>query len=152
MKINFFASAAERFRQTIDRLFGTREIDQFLGGFRHLSSKEIRYVLDMVDDEVRKSRRFGLKIRKEDVFKEKTSFLYALDFRGGIIAIRQEFDDKPEMLFRLLSEYIFSFFSEEVKFYFENTPPGQVKNRYNCHLTSLIGRVANDVLDDRFPY
>jgi len=127
------------------------EYEQFLGGFNHLFSKQIEYIIDVINEELKKSRIFGLVLKPEDEFKEKIVVLtifnkwgHTLNLQGQKIS-NQEYEDVIRILINIANELLKS----ELEYYFSSTSSREVKTRYNCHLESLVSRLAKDFMERR---
>lgn len=103
--------------------------------FRFLSGSQIRYILDIIQEEVAVSAKFGLIIQLEHLFNEKFIILTVFNQWGQAlnkIGKRDNvFLNHYERTERSLSDLIFNLLSDETKYYFDHALPGEVKNRYN---------------------
>jgi hypothetical protein len=130
-------------------LFNPPEYTQFLGGFNFLFSRQIEYIIDVINEELKKSRGFGLILTPEDELKEKIVILtifnkwgQTLNKRGPSFAAKEY-----EQVIRDIQEGTRTLLKKELRKYFEATPPGETKTRYNCHLESVATRLARDFMD-----
>ncbi|NTW13794.1 MAG: hypothetical protein HGA31_02055 [Candidatus Moranbacteria bacterium] len=132
--------------------FGKKGNDErLLCGFDRLSEMQIRYVLDVIDQEIRKSGNFGLVLRSEDEYREKVTVLTIFDHFG------QSLNDKGEILsgseyeaaMRDVSVMAYEILKDQLARYFDETPEGGTRNRYACHVESVMSRLSRDFLDKR---
>lgn len=99
-----------------------------------------QYIEDTIDKEVEISLGFGLEIKPEDVELEKSVIseliiYYWSDILNG--------DYNKTVL--LINESVTKELQDQIEYYFKNTPDGEVKTRYNCHLSSAVSRMCMDI-------
>lgn len=125
------------------------EYTKFLGGFNFLFSKQIEYIINVINEELEKSRAFGLALRPKDEFKEKVVILTIFNQWGQTLNKRgpsftsQEY----EHTIRDLQEMARKLLGKELWYYFEATPLGETRTRYHCHLESVVTRLAKDFME-----
>lgn len=124
-------------------------LDSKYNSLTALSLDQIHYILDVIDDEVKISAKFGLKIKPEHLAKEKIVIMTIFNKYGQGISKNgrgytdQEYTQMHRYLLYLADELL----SKEIEYYFYNTPKNKVKNKYNCHLNSLVSRLFRDFVN-----
>jgi len=135
---------------------GVEEAEYYCRYFPHLSFAQIRHTLEVINEEVKRSRKeYKFVIEKEDLPKEKLVILKALDSGGGIIAIRKNYSREEEELFREFAEVVNFHLEDKKRKYFSKQFSSETegsKLAYDCHLESVINRLLNDLFNDRIPF
>ena len=135
----------------LSNLFKTPEHEAYLNDFHHLSEKQIKYVLEAINEEIEKSAKFGLKLRPEDILKEKVALLAIFDDIGqGLNKYGPAYSDgEYAETIITINRNVKKILKEELDYYFDMTPAGETPNRYNCHLESVTARLAKDFMDKK---
>ncbi|MDD5290235.1 MAG: hypothetical protein PHT40_03510 [Patescibacteria group bacterium] len=125
--------------------------------FCFLSGNQIYYILDVIQKEVAVSAKFGLIIQPEHLLKEKIIIMAVFNKNGQILNQFTEKNSYNDNLYsstaNFLVDMVCKLLSEEIGYYFDHTPPGEVKNRYNCHLSVLVAHLIRDFVDQKcVPY
>ena len=139
-----------RWLSKLEKLFsGPPEYTKFLGGFNFLFSRQIEYIIDVINEELQKSREFGLILKPEDECKEKIVILTIFNKWGQTLNKRGPgyTNVEYEGVLRDLNAVARELLARELKHYFEATSVEETRNRYNCHLESVITRLSKDFLD-----
>lgn len=146
------------FFNKISKLFERKpdEIDAFLknGLYPHLSQGQIGYILNVVNEEIKNSSKFGLDMLPKHQLKEKCAIMRIFNDWGQTLQAEgpkysgQEYGEAISSLNKMASIYM----DDEITYYFESFPKDSVRNRYNCHLEVLVSRLAKDFMDDRVPF
>lgn len=124
--------------------------DKFYGNsLNRLVIKQIDKIVEIVEDEVEKTRKHGHSISQDDIDTEKFFFLSMINKTIDIYTpnLKISFDD----LFSVFGKMMKDFFTPLTSKYFQNTKSG-VKNWYGCHLDSLKGRLLNALYNGEIPY
>jgi hypothetical protein len=111
--------------------------------FSFLKSKKENYILNVIDEEFIKTKKFGLDITKKDIDYEKSIIVPTiLEFWDDIQnANNREYN----IIGKVIRDSIFSRLEEQTKYYFNISKDKLVKNMYNCHLTSVIDRLFMEI-------
>jgi hypothetical protein len=129
------------------------EVDILSKKYKLLSANQISHILDVIQEEVVESDKFGLIIQPEHLLNEKIILLTVFNQWGQALNKIGEKDNvflnHFERIVSYLADLIFDLLSEEVKYYFDHALPGEVKNRYNCHLSVLIPRLVRDFFNQK---
>lgn len=127
------------------------EIDAFLGPYRHMSMIQIDYILRVINAEIKKSKKFDLKILPKHQLYEKHAIMAAFDLWGHELNIDGPKYSDVEYSKKIsdLVEMVNFLLRDEIAYYFNNSPEGTVKNRYNCHIADVVGRLAKDFMDNK---
>ncbi|NTW13787.1 MAG: hypothetical protein HGA31_02020 [Candidatus Moranbacteria bacterium] len=136
----------------MERIFPKQEeYEKFLPGFNRLAETQIRYVIDVINEELEKSRAFGLILTPEDEYEEKKVILVIFDHWGQTLNKRGETysASEYEKVMGDLSSMARELLENQVKRHFDETPDGEVKTRYNCHLESVMSRLSRDFMEKR---
>ncbi len=127
------------------------ERDYFLQQFQNLQAGEVDHFLKVINEEAEKSAGYGLVIEKEDIYLEKATILSLVSYFGGSVWVR-DLRSQDQKGIDVNFQYCISRALElPLKYYFEQTPEGEVKNRYNRHLDSLMSRILKDISDNKIP-
>lgn len=124
-----------------------KEADRFFDApLHHLMFGHIQEIVRFIIDEARKSREFGLYIERDHLIKEELFFLAAINALGGVWHMRRciPFEEARSRV----SELMFAHFIEELRYYFEQSRSdsvSSVRNRYNCHLESVLNRLLHEI-------
>lgn len=127
------------------------EIDDFLGSYHNLSTKQIGYILEVIDREIKVSAKFGLKITPEHEKIEKHVIMVIFNEYGSTLNQRGKIysgDQYSEMM-QYLTQTVCIALKKEIDYYFDKTPEGETKNKYNCHLHSVITCLARDFMEEK---
>ena len=127
------------------------EHEKFLFTFSYLAEKQIRYIIDIINDELRESRKFSLVLRPDDELKEKTTMLFIFNRWGQTLNRRGETYTAAEYedVVRNLRAMAVKALEKEVAYYHTATQDGETKTHYVCHLESLITRLARDFAENK---
>ncbi|OGF28206.1 hypothetical protein A2303_00290 [Candidatus Falkowbacteria bacterium RIFOXYB2_FULL_47_14] len=129
-------------------------------GFNRLFSGQVKHIIDVVNEELARSREFGLVLRPEDEKKEKLALLSLLDhWAQALIKMgRENSIAEQEVVLKGLIATMFKIMNDQTEYYHEyffrleeETCKPQVKNKYNCHLESVTSRLVNDFLNGKVP-
>lgn len=146
---NFFGKILTLFKEK------PSEIDAFLGNglYKHLSQGQIGYILNVINEEVKKSSGFGLEILPRHQLKEKCAIMRIFNEWGQTLqAEGPKYSNlEYEQAISSLDKMAYAYMDDEVTYYFESFPENSVRNRYNCHLECLVSRLAKDFMDSRVP-
>ena len=96
----------------------------------------MRYIDKVIDNEIKKSLKFGLKIMDCDILKEKAVINIVFDYLYDIIKNSNHFDYSP--IRKIAMDVIFEELKDTIKYYYDLTINDDVRNKYNCHLTNII--------------
>ena len=130
-----------------------KEFDACCTLFNHLAMFQIEHAFVLIDEEIKISHeKFGLKILTHHKEKERTIILGALDQLGGVYAFRKNYHIIGHGYYQKFSQVVFNALEDELKYYFDITPKGEVKSRYNAHLMCVLGRIFNEIMDDNGPF
>lgn len=139
------------------------EYYQYLGGtpdnkvFNKLFSKQIERIIKIINEEIEISRSFGLEIREEDEKKEKIVILTIFNIYGqGLIRESKRLSPQEyEFIIHSLIEIAGELLSQESEFYYDmfkqkelETGKREVKNKYACHIDSVMTRLTKEFLDN----
>lgn len=96
------------------------EVHRFGPHFHHLFLDQIEYILNVINEEVKRSKKFGLVLRPEDILKEKMVFLALIDKCGGVIALHhllnQDYEDTWHKALAIIAELL----ANELKYYWDS--------------------------------
>jgi hypothetical protein len=137
--------------------------EKYLGGtpgkplFNKLSSKQIEKIIEIINEELEKSREFGLEIKKEDEEKEKVALLTIFNIYGQRLMRESKKLSlrEYEVVITSLTEIARKLLSKESEFYYNmfkqkelETEKLEVKNKYACHIESVMTRLTKEFLDN----
>lgn len=127
------------------------EHETYLNNFHHLSEKQIEYVIEVINEEIEKSAKFGLKLLPDDILKEKIALISIFDDIGqGLNKHGPAYSDgEYAETIKIINGNMKKIMQKEIAYYFDTTPPGETRNRYNCHLESVASRLAKDFMDKK---
>lgn len=129
-----------------------KEEDKFLASFNNLSQEQIRAVIAEVIEQARESRKYGLYVDRQLLYKEERFYLFLLDTYGGVDKMVAE--HKFEEVSQTMAELCAKVFANEKKLYFvkfSQIKDGGSNNRYEVHLenirTNILRRAYNHDLE-----
>jgi hypothetical protein len=132
----------------------SKDIELFLIGYKFdkMFSDQIKAILKIIDSELIRSFNFGLKISREHVLKEKTTFLFILNEMGNLHLIpkRWEFEEA----IKIFGEFMYKALEGEVGFYFKklSDKKGATRTMYNCHLEAATASVFRAIYNHQIPF
>ncbi len=103
-------------------------------------------IVEIIDDEIAKSAKFGLEILEEHQLKEKYVILLAIEGLTNISGPSNQITFDVTMQF--FSEAIRCALEDELEYYFKKLKKeGSMTNAnmYLCHLSSVAGRILNAI-------
>lgn len=112
-----------------------------------LSNKLKRYINSIIDDEVIKSQDMSLNIKKNDIEKEKL-VIYNI-FKNKINDIKSANNSEYSLLVQSINKDVYKELDTECRYYFNISKDGEVRNKYNCHLSSIISRLMIDISNNK---
>ena len=93
----------------------------------------------IIDYEIEKSEnQFMFKILPEDQELEKAVIKSVFNRHWDEIKKCGESDESYSTTIRKIIELVSDQLEDRMRYYFNNTPPGETKTRYNCHLQSVV--------------
>ncbi len=123
-------------------------IDKYFKFF--IKSKLQKYINNIVDDEVKKSLTMELNIKDEDIKREKSVLYFA--FKNKVQDIKLADDYNYSLIVREIHNQISDKLAPQLKYYFDNSKEGEVKNKYNCHLNSVVSRIMMDISNNKISF
>lgn len=116
---------------------------RFLKSFLKSKSdkNKINYINNIIDSELQTSIKFELKLDEKTIEKQKDLFINL--FQKYWNDIENSNDTNYYKLKNFISNEIFESLQEELKKDFENSTG--VKNKYQCHLSTLINRLFIEI-------
>lgn len=107
------------------------------------NKKTIKSIIEkIIDEEVLKSEYYGLNIEKRHIKEEKDIIIPTFDYYHKII---KDLDSNKYSHYRNnISNFIFKKLEINLKYYFDKSI-NDVRNKYNCHLTSVIDRLFIEI-------
>jgi len=90
----------------------------------------------IIDNQVCLTSKFGLKIRKEDINKERVIVHELFTKYEGELNW-----NNYESIQRIITNELLKRMNNELRYYFNNTPQGETKSRYNIHLQYIINNI-----------
>lgn len=116
---------------------------RFLKSFLKSKSdkNKINYINNIIDSELQTSMKFELKLDEKTIEKQKDLFINL--FQKYWNDIENSNDANYYKLKNFISNEIFESLQEELKKDFENSTG--VKNKYQCHLSTLINRLFIEI-------
>ncbi len=147
------ADLLKRIKSSVSNVFKSKfsEYEKFFSGFDRLSMAQIIYIIDVIKEEIKISRGFGLVLRPEDEDIEKIVFLFLFGACGQWLNDQGEkFSDRECIRVQSeINETIRGCLKEQVYYYFSATPLSEVKSRYNCHLEAVVARLFRDFVSKK---
>lgn len=123
-----------------------KEADRFFSFPLHnLPFLYVQELVRLILDEVRKSRGFGLYIERRHIEREELFFLAIINSLGGAHHLRREFTF--EQAHTIISKLMWIYFANEVRYYFERSKEGEVRNKYNAHLECVLSRLLREMYE-----
>jgi hypothetical protein len=117
-----------------------------------LLGEQIIAILKIIDEELLISYKFGLKLQRDHVLKEKAALLSILNKFGSLALIprRLTFEEAKKCMF----DALYLIMKEEVEFYFNQVRKGGVKTAYNCHIESIASTLLHSIYNPtgKIPY
>lgn len=107
------------------------------------------YISKIVDEEVNKTKSFGLEISEEDIKVEKNYFNMVFNFYWDHIVECIRNSEYFELR-QLISQYIDKNLAALVKKYNELGTTTSTKNMYNCHLDCCISTLMMMINNKQF--
>jgi len=90
----------------------------------------------IIDNQICLSSKFGLKIEYEHIDKERI-IIYNL-----FIKYKDKISwDNYESIQRIITNELLHKMNTELRYYFNNTPQGETRTRYNIHLQYIINDI-----------
>lgn len=123
-------------------------IDKYFSFF--IKPKFQKYINSIVDEEVIKSNKMLLDIKREDIKKEK-SVIYNI-LKDKIENIKSADDYNYSLISREIHDKVFKKLQPQFLYYFNISKDGEVKTKYNCHINSIISRVMIDISNNRIKF
>lgn len=87
--------------------------------------------------------KFGLSILKDDIKKEK--YVFVLIFKEFWDDIKDSDNKSYSILRQEISKSIFKSLSNQCEYYYNNSKETDVRNMYQCHLTSVLNRLFLEI-------
>ncbi|HEC65866.1 MAG TPA: hypothetical protein ENI23_11250 [bacterium] len=125
------------------------EINRFKGEFANLKQEQITKILEIVINETKKSREFGLFLSSDLLVREESFFLNILNKLGGIEQITK--DMEFEETIKIISEASQEEFAQELQNYFDlfkNRDEAGSNLRYSIHLEAISSSILQKVYSD----
>lgn len=138
------------------------EYYQYLGGtpkhhcFNKLFSEQIKKIIEIINEELEISRGFGLELKEEDEKNEKIAILTIFNLYGQSL-IREGkklSSEEHSFISHSLIDLAVNLLEKENAYYFEmfklkelETGKIEVKNKYVCHVNSVMSRLILEFLN-----
>lgn len=108
--------------------------------FKDFTFSRSKFISSVIDEEINKSREFGLELSKEDIDFEKRVVKTIIEYLWDNIENCKSNREYQELR-NMTNYYINKKLGDFKKKYFELNSDKKVKNMYDCHLDTVISNL-----------
>lgn len=120
---------------------------KYLSNFKLFESSSKETIINsIIDDEINKSKGFGLEIEESDIQKEKK--IFSEIFTKYWNSIKNSDNNSYNSLRREIASKIYDIFDDRLRYYFNKSNKGGVRNMYNCHIDNVISMLFITISND----
>lgn len=124
--------------------------DKIVKKFKEFTFSKKKFISSVIDEEVRKSRKLGLELSKEDINFEKNVIITIFNYLWDSIESCKSGGDYRDLR-NVVNHYVDKKLDHLKKKYFDLCKDKPVKNMYNCHIDSCISslfiKINNKIYD-----